>query len=257
MGTRADSEDDLAIGAIAWVHGLHTAVCDLIEPWAHGTVVRASRYPTYHDYNLVRVEENPDLSADELAAFAEEELAGLSHRRIDFDRASDADRLGPELEARGWRATRLIYLRHSGTTPAAERVRVEEVPYDDVLDLRVSWGSEDPLFSTLDMADHRFDAREVAMSRDAVVLAIREGGGPIAYAQIEWADGAAELAQLYVVPAHRGKGLGTSLTLACIDATRGARELWICADDDDRPKQLYMRLGFEPAVTMLQLLRLL
>jgi GNAT superfamily N-acetyltransferase len=254
---RADSEDDLAIGAIAWVHGMHTGVCDLIEPWAHGTVVRASRYPTYHDYNLVRVEESPELSADELAVFADEKLAGLSHRRIDFDRTGDADRLGPELEARGWRPTRLIWLRHSGATPAAERARVQEVPYDDVLDLRVSWGSEDPLYSTLDMTTNRVDAREVAMSRDAVVLAVREGGRPIAYAQIEWADGAAELAQLYVLPAHRGEGLGTSLTLACIDATRGASELWICADDDDRPKQLYMRLGFEPAVTMLQLLRLL
>jgi GNAT superfamily N-acetyltransferase len=257
VSDRSEGNDELASRAVGWVHGMHTAVCDVIEPWEHGTVVRATRYPTYFDYNAVRVEQDPGMSLDELAAFADEKLAGLGHRRIDFDFARAADRLRPEFETEGWKPTRLIYLRHSGSTPPAERIPVERVRYDEVIDLRVSWENEEPDLSTLDMTGHRADARAVAMSRDAEVVAVREGSTPIAYAQIERAAGSAELSQLYVLPEHRGRGLGTSLTLACIEAARGVRELWICADDEDRPKELYKRLGFEPAATMLQLLRLM
>ena len=81
--------------ARAWRHGAHAAVCDVIEPWAHGTVVRATRYPSYFDYNLVRVEEDPGMSLEALVAFADEALAGLAHRRFDFDEVAVATRCAP------------------------------------------------------------------------------------------------------------------------------------------------------------------
>jgi hypothetical protein len=34
------------------------------------------------------------------------------------------------------------------------------------------------------------------------------------------------------------------------------RDLWIGADDEDRPKQLYMRLGFRPVWRSIEFLRL-
>jgi hypothetical protein len=37
---------------------------------------------------------------------------------------------------------------------------------------------------------------------------------------------------------------------------RDVDELWIVADDEGRPKQLYSRLGFSPAWTAVQMLRL-
>ncbi len=40
----------------SWRHATHAAICDIARPWACGTVVRASRYPRYWDFNLVRVE---------------------------------------------------------------------------------------------------------------------------------------------------------------------------------------------------------
>jgi hypothetical protein len=61
---------DTAARARAWHHARH-AVCDVIEPWAHGTVVRATRYPDYYDLNAVRVEDDPAMSIEELVAFAE------------------------------------------------------------------------------------------------------------------------------------------------------------------------------------------
>ena len=51
-------------------------------------------------------------------------------------------------------------------------------------------------------------------------------------------------------------GLGTSLTKAAIDAAGDIGDLWICADDEDRPKELYSRLGFRPALTTMEFTRM-
>jgi GNAT superfamily N-acetyltransferase len=247
---------DLVRLALDWVHGMQAEVCDVIEPWEHGTVLRTTRFLSYHDYNVVRVEEDPSMCVDELAAFAEQRLAGLSHRRIDFDFAETADPLRSEFTAKGWKSMRLVWLHHTGSAPPAPRVPVERTSYDDVMSLRVSWTRGDPEFSTPDDIEHYAHAREVSLSRGAEVLAVRDAGTPIAFAQIEWFRGAAELSLLYVLPEHRGQGLGTSLVLACLEAARGASHLWIGADDEDRPKELYKRLGFEPVLTTLEFLRL-
>ena len=63
---------DQAERARDWVHSAQAAVCDVVEPWEHGTVVRASRHPTYWDYNVVRVEDDVEISADEIVRVADE-----------------------------------------------------------------------------------------------------------------------------------------------------------------------------------------
>jgi GNAT superfamily N-acetyltransferase len=58
-------------------------------------------------------------------------------------------------------------------------------------------------------------------------------------AQIEYVDTLEE---------HRGRGIARAVILAAVDAARidGARHVFICTDDDDWPKALYERLGFDP-----------
>jgi predicted GNAT family acetyltransferase len=48
---------------------------------------------------------------------------------------------------------------------------------------------------------------------------------------------------------YRGRGLARSLVLAATDAAlaAGADLVLIVADDDDWPKELYSKLGFDPA----------
>jgi hypothetical protein len=75
------TDGGVAARACDWHHAAQAAVCDVVEPWAHGTIVRATRYPSYYDFNVVRVEEDPAMSVDALVAFADEALAPLAHRR--------------------------------------------------------------------------------------------------------------------------------------------------------------------------------
>jgi ribosomal protein S18 acetylase RimI-like enzyme len=241
--------------ARAWYHGIHAEFCDLIEPWKHGTVVRASRYPNYYDLNAVRVEEDPGMSAEELAAFADEVLAGLRHRRIDFEDVGAGEPLRKPFEALGWLTERLVWMRHDSVLPPAPDVAVEEIPYDDVIELRANWHREDfPAVAEPD--DFIAEARDAADRRGAQVLGVRDAGEAIAFAQVEHHEGSAEVSQVYVHPDHRGRGLGTAITCAAIRAGAGADDLWIIADDEGRPRDLYARLGFVPVWQTIETLRL-
>ena len=247
------SDRDVEARAKAWRHGAHAAVCDVIEPWAHGTIVRATRHPTYYDFNLVRVEEDPTMSLEALVAFADEALAGLEHRRFDFEVVAVADALRPGFEALGWKTLRLLWMRHEAPPPPGPDVAVREVPYDAVQELRLAWhGDESPTESAVSYFEH---AREVAMSRDVRILAVHDGDRPIAFAQLERAGDSAEITQVFVHPDYRGAGRGTAMTRAAIEAAGDVRDLWIAADDEDRPKELYARLGFRPAWTAMEVTR--
>lgn len=81
-------EQELTSRALAWVPHRQKVICDRVEPWEHGTVYRASRYPSYFDFNAVEVEDRPTIGVPELIEVADPALDGLEHRRIDFDHAS-------------------------------------------------------------------------------------------------------------------------------------------------------------------------
>ena len=93
------------------------------------------------------------------------------------------------------------------------------------------------------------------MSRDVAGPRRARGDRPIAFAQLEHDGDAAEITQVFVHPDHRGGGRGTAMTRAAIEAAGDVRDLWIVADDEDRPKELYARLGFRPAWTTMEVTR--
>jgi ribosomal protein S18 acetylase RimI-like enzyme len=238
------------------MHAQHAAVCDVVEPWEHGTVVRSTWAPDYWDFNTVRVERDPGpgTRAEDLAAFADTALAGLAHRRVNIEDLAVGERLRPGFSALGWSPMRLVWMRHETPPPPGASVLVEEVPYDTVAALRRAWHDED--FPGID-ASYLDHARQIALRRNARVLVARgPGGEPAGFAQLETAGDDAEISHVYVLPDHRGRGLGTALTCAGIEAASGARDLWIGADDEDRAKDLYARLGFSPAFTLIEFERL-
>ncbi len=248
----ADPDSATARG-LDWYHSRHAAICDRVESWAHGTVVRATEYPGYHDFNVVRVEGDPGLSVEEVARFADEALEGLSHRRLDFELISIAEPLRAGFEAIGWRSLRLVLMRHEAPAPSGEAIAVEEVPYDSVHDLRVAWFQEES--PDQDPGDYHRQAAEVAARLDVRVLAVVKDENPVAFAQLERNGDGAEITEVFVNSDERGRGLGTALTKAAIGAAGAVGDIWIVADDEDRPKKLYARLGFRPVLTTLELTR--
>lgn len=231
-----------------------TGVCDVVSDWEHGTVLRASRYPTYWNYNIVAVDGDPGMSCNELIAVADHALGDLGHRRIEFDAVEPAERLRADFEAAGWHSTRLVWMRHERQPELGSALAIEEVPYDAARELRVAWHAED--FPGNELGGHLDEAREVDEHHRARVLAHFEGGTIAGFSQLERIGDSALVAAVYVQSEHRGRGIGTALTLGAIAAAGAVSDLWILADDEDRPKDLYARLGFRPVLTTMEFLRL-
>lgn len=243
----------LAARALTWSHRIQERVCDRIEPWEHGTVYRSARYPRYFTANLVVVRDDPGLSVDELIGIADAALIGLDHRRIDFDCTAAAEPLRDVFAARGFQSTRVVWMRFDGPAPAEPDVPVIEVPYDAAHVLRVAWHDED--FPDAEAAEFHAQAREIRLALGTRVLAVYEDSRPVGFAALDIGRDEIEIGADYVLPQYRGHGRGTALTKAAIRAAGDVAHLWICADDEDRPKHLYGRLGFRPVVTITEISR--
>lgn len=248
--------DSEAQRACDWHHRVQDLICDVELPWEHGRVVRATRYPTYYDYNVVRVTGEPGLDAAELIAFADDALSGLGHRRVDFDDSAAAEARAADFEAAGWEPNRRVVMRFEGVPPPAE-ADVVPADYDVALPLRMAWLRED--FPDLDFGGFADVAREVAMRLGTETFVIYDDGGgeAVAFTDIERGGSSAEVSRVFVDAARRGGGLGTRLTLAAVHAAGAVDDLWILADDEGRPKELYARLGFREVWRMVKFQRIL
>ena len=240
--------------ARAWARTTQEAVADSIEEWEHGWIARTPSYPRYFDLSLVHVVTDPGFTAGELVEFADRALRDFEHRRVGVEPIEAGERVRSGLEALGWKATRLVWMRHEGAPPPGGGPLVERVPYEAAHDLRVAWTHED--FPTLDPTGYFEQARAVSEARGVEVFAAHDDGVPVAFAELEWVGDSAEIASIYVHQDHRGTGLGTAITRAAIEAGSDARDLWIVADADGRARQIYERLGFREAWTLLDFLRL-
>jgi GNAT superfamily N-acetyltransferase len=239
---------------LAWNWRRQELVCDQRDPWEHGIVYRASRFESHFSLNTVRVCDDPSLSVQELIEVADQGLAGLTHRHIAFDSALVAEPLRAGFAAHGFKATRLVLMRYESRRPGRPELRVSEVADDALDDLRVAWQQED--LPGKDASQDHAQACEIRLALGSRSLAVYDNSRPIAFATLSLGEGEIEIGALYVLPEHRSQGLGTALTHAAITTAGNVDHLWITADDEDRPKQLYTRLGFRPVLTTTEFLRL-
>jgi GNAT superfamily N-acetyltransferase len=233
--------------AVDWRRSHHAAVCDRIEPWAHGTVVRAGDVPTYYEYNLARVEgPDPGLSAEELAAAAEPQLEGLGHRRIEIEDADAGERVRERFEAMGWVAERLAYLHRelpAGTRAGAHGAELRVVAFEASRSLRRVWQGESiwgdpPGFLAIE--------ESVAARRGSRCVVGYAEGRPAGFSAFAVRGDAMEVELVYCLPGRRNGGLGGDLVARALAEGHagGASHALIEADDEGAAKRLYERLGF-------------
>ena len=244
-GARTTTDDGARERAIAWRHATHTLVCDVAEPWAHGTAVRCTRHPGFWDFNSVRVETaGGGLTAEALARAADALQGDLDHRRIEIEDEAAGARLRPGVDALGWRTERLVWLRLETPPPGPD---FEEVPVADTRELRLEWARVTPWQLGGEEMERQADAEEdvIRLRGGRSLVARGAAGEPIAFVTFSAQGERAEIEEAYVTPRRRGEGLGGALVAAAARAA-GAAETLIVADDEGDAKRLYTRLGFEP-----------
>jgi predicted GNAT family N-acyltransferase len=178
--------------------------------------------------------------------------AGLGHRRLLVEEPG-ATRLGDDLAGRGYETARHVYLVHAGAPPPAPRAAVHEGDIEDVVPAIDRYLSTDPA-----TAYGRDDITREQLLEHARIFGssgarercytVRAGGEVVAWAKLWTRDGMAQVEDVVCLAEHRGNGYGRDVVAA---ATRtalaeDAELVFIVADADDWPKDLYRRLGYEP-----------
>jgi ribosomal protein S18 acetylase RimI-like enzyme len=220
-------------------------VCEVVRPFSHGMVLRSPRHPDYWEYNCIRLDR--PMGAVEMIAAADRELADCTHRLVEWTIPMPDD-VVDDLRGHGWIAYPLIVMLRGDDPLPEPQEQLVEVDYDAVRELRDIWHQED-FGDHVEPETFHAQARELAELADVRVVAAVDAGRPSGFAQVETHDGGSEITHVFVRPERRGAGLGSALTAQAIRiAAEAAPQVWICAERDNRPRRLYERLGFRPAV---------
>ncbi len=221
------------------------------EPFAFGTAVFDEELALRHDSNYLLVERGAP-RAGELVAEAErlQGEAGLGHRAIVVPEEELGSRLAPEFRAGDWLVRRQVVMVHRRDPErSADTQNVHEVderalrPGRMRLTLSYPWGNEE-------IARVLLDAKPKVASRvRARFFAWLEDGEPVSWTDLYSADRVAQIEDVATLPEHRRRGLATAVVLRALEEARaeGDEFVFLVADDEDWPKQIYAKLGFDEA----------
>lgn len=216
-----------------------------------GVAVLEPSLPRRHDSNYLLVERLPlGAGAEEVAAEAERILggAGLAHRAVfTFDEALGAT-LEPEFRELGWNVRRHIWMAQLREPErSADLSVVEEVDQSDLRPgrtaeiLRFPWGNEE-------VAKQLLDAKLLLGERARTrFFGVRVDSEIVSWADLYVGQGVGQVEDVATKEAHRGSGYASAVVLRAAEEARaaGADLIFLVADEDDWPKELYKRLGFD------------
>jgi GNAT superfamily N-acetyltransferase len=233
-------------------------VCDEVRPTRHGVALLTPSLPLVWSLNMLRVD---DARADAAAVHDEtEELLGhLGHRKLVVYDQALAQRLAPELAARGWNAQRLLVMVWRGPgereLPPGLGVEADRAAAAAALaafrrEQPFGWQAE--AVRQLEGMDERYTravhARDFVAPPDEPAAACRL-----------FSDGrTAQVDEVGTLEARRGEGLASAAVGAAAEAAEreGHDLVFLATDAADWPQRLYRRLGFEPAWSYHEFLRL-
>ena len=201
--------------------------------------------------NVLRVETPGDASAQEIAAEAErvQGESEIRHRRVLVTDPEAGKRLAPGFAALGWKPDNFVFMVHRHAPERlADTSVVAEVAHDDLTRLRRTINLELLPETTPDELDqvmassHLFEkpgrARHFAVIVDGEVLSATDLFSDGRTAQVE---------EVATLPEHRGRGYASAVVQRAVDEAfaTGHDFVFLTADVDDWPKELYRQLGFE------------
>ena len=216
-----------------------------------GVGVLEPTLPRRHDSNYLLVEQLPlGAGAQELAEEAERILggAGLEHRAVMCFDARLGEKLEPQFKELGWNVRRHIWMAQlREPEKSADLSIVEEVAEADLRPgrtaeiIRYPWGSAA-------VAQQLMEAKVLLAERATTrFFGVRVDGEIVSWSDLYVAQGVGQVEDVATKEAHRGHGYATAVVLRAAREARaeGADLVFLVADGDDWPKELYRKLGFD------------
>jgi GNAT superfamily N-acetyltransferase len=238
--------------AVAWERRAHEQIAERVEPLPYGMACFDERLPLVYFANLLWVTAGPgEVSGAQVMADADRLLAAFEHRWVVVDREPLWRTLSEEFAAAGWGVQTHVFMTHRR---APDRIvpldGVREVAHDDLRPAELRYMESQPWCTSAEPARQVLEHHvRIGGALGERCFAIYDGDVVCAYAKLRARAGIAQVEDVVVLEEHRGAGLGRRITSAALVAGLQLRPelMFIVADDEDWPKELYAKLGFEPA----------
>lgn len=239
--------DDPLARIFGFQEALMTRAVDRTIPLPCGVAFATPSLPQVWDLNFVHADRLAGISAEDLAAEAEGAQGALDHRRIVVHDEEEARRLEPGFREFGWTVTRLATMTAAGRPAPEPAVPVEDLPLEALHEVRAEFARTAPGGRSPEVVRQILEAGvRFARAGNARHFAVLEEGRAVAAADL-YSDGRiAQIDDVATLETHRRRGYGTAVVLHALAAARAAGHdlVYLIADEDDWPKELYARLGF-------------
>ena len=201
-----------------------------------------------------------DLTAERLIAEADRlmEEHGFAHRKIVVHDEELGHTLAPGFEVAGWDVNRLLFMVHDGTPAPKGEIPVDEIVQAVHTAAKDEFNRRDPYIAEQNVvAQMRGLARRISEATDKRCFAAYVDGTIVALCEL-YSDGiTAQIEDVATLEEHRNKGLARAVVSRALAEAQawGHETVFLVADADDWPKELYAKLGFEEAGVTYQFLR--
>jgi ribosomal protein S18 acetylase RimI-like enzyme len=237
---------------VAFLRELDGLSAEREVPFRFGTAYFHSELPRVWSRNYLVADTDLDAaSAEQLVADSNRILggAGLRHGKVEVYDEEPGARFGPGFRQLGWEVHPdvLMVARREPDRPAdlslAEEVSIEELePVWSEENRREPHGSDEETVRQL-VANKRV----VTASRDTRFLAARADGAIASYCELYSRGATGQIEAVGTLEEFRNRGLGRATVSRALATSREAGNdlTFLLARDDDWPKELYRKLGFD------------
>lgn len=237
--------------------GIQNRSCTRATRFRWGTAFFHNRLPRVWDLNFLRVEGAPQ-DMDALALAEEADLlqgaAGLDHRMVSIEDDHTGERISPKLRSLGWSAECLVIMVHRRSPyREVDTTRVREID-------EATAGTATAAFTrTQPYGRDEETVRQIVEMRKVIARAVptrhfgaMESGTPVSFCDLYSKDGIGQIEDVATLEGYRGRGLATAVVAEALEVSvaEGNELTFLTADNDDWPKELYRKLGFDDVAHM-------
>jgi RimJ/RimL family protein N-acetyltransferase/ribosomal protein S18 acetylase RimI-like enzyme len=214
------------------------------EPTRHGVGLFADSVPSVYDANYVSVED-AEVDAGELASETDRVMERFHHRRVILEQGGAPT--AAALAGHGYvRSTHLVLAQAREPDRRVDTSMVQEVAFEQLAPVRIATTIAEPWGDDA-IAVQLNDAKRLIMRAvDTRFFAAVVDDRVAAYCELRSDGSTAQIEDVEAVAAYRGRGLGRAIVQYALDEARRSHDVvFLEALDDDWPKQLYAKLGFD------------
>jgi ribosomal protein S18 acetylase RimI-like enzyme len=227
-----------------------------VEPFRFGIAVSDDRVPRRYDSNYLLIDELPaSVGAAELAAEADR----LGRAALMARDEAAAWRLEAGFARLGWRVQRFLVMAHRRETRRlVDTGLVQEVDEAALRPARRRLLAGEP-WATPEVVEQLFEAKlRVAPGVRTRFFAVIAGVEAASWADLYLDGRTAQVEDVATRPEHRGRGFASAVVLRAVEEARmaGCELVFLVALEDDWPRELYRRLGFDGLGRFTKFLRL-